>query len=261
MTTTRTSSRGALAFALLALLAVGTWFLWSSSKAAPKPQLALAPEMSVEGSNRERNSPAEELPNLEPGTQPSDGRLPNAPLPLELRCVADEDGSALKGVRAFGQFDGEPRGESAPSDEEGKLQLPSGIKATCVLWAPRRVAVSLRPEELRQASEVRMVAADCAIDLVLTEMTLDHELIRSTLLLRDRSLRAGPWTPELKPGALDVYSAEDLAPGIYDLFFWIKQGREAPRPHQVRGIELAPGERKRVSHSSEDALPDDEADS
>lgn len=261
MTTSRITSCSVLALTTVALFAGLAWMVWGSGAELQEPTIALAPGESAESGVEPTRSPAADTGEFAPPPETMDAREPNAPLPLEVLCVADEDGSTLKGVRAYLNFGADNAEVCGPSDEQGRLELPSDSAREVLFWAPRRTVVRLPLDELSREAEVRMVSATCAFDLVLTEMTNDHELIRSTIVLRDTTLRAGPWTPKLEPGALDVFSADGLTPGTYDVFFWIKRGREAPRAHQVRGIELTPHERKRVSHSAEAALPEDEDDS
>jgi hypothetical protein len=77
-------------------------------------------------------------------------------------------------------------------------------------------------------------------------MTLDHRLSRSLVLRRDVSTPEGPWSPELKQGALDVYTCAGLAAGSYDLYLWIQEGQGAPRPYELGGVELLDGQRQRL---------------
>ena len=68
-----------------------------------------------------------------------------------------------------------------------------------------------------------------------------------TVIPNPSSTPEGPWTPSFRERALDVWIAERVPPGRYDLYLWVTFPDGEPRPFSRRAFVVAAGESTRLS--------------
>ncbi|MCB9915573.1 MAG: hypothetical protein H6828_10550 [Planctomycetes bacterium] len=245
------SSRPAALLLLVVLPLAGAvaWWLWSAPGGAAPGPAALEP-----GAGRAPLAPlaaapdAPSSPAREAGLGPTQARGEAAD-PDALLVLAAESGAPLEGAGLYRLS--APLGEL--SDAEGRLVHPPGLRGSLIVWAPGRLPLQLNAAVLPQ--EVRLERGDAAIELHVLGLGARDALVRSELVRLGVALPHGPWSPTLNPGTGDVWTAEGLAPGRYELHYWIRHGRAAANAYSVRDLELAPGERRRLQHDADQPPP------
>ena len=65
--------------------------------------------------------------------------------------------------------------------------------------------------------------------------------------LGPRPTPEGPWTPAFEERSLDLWVADRVPPGGYDLYLWITFPDGEPRPFSQRAFLVTAGHAKRLS--------------
>lgn len=180
------------------------------------------------------------LPERRPDDAAARKRL-DVESPELLHCLRRANGEALAGVRMY-------RGAGSiagPSDAEGTLEVVDAPSGAVTLWAEGYAPVALRGGAL--PTEVAFDLADAALELLLLNGTAEHRVLRSLLEPRaPGSTSRGPWVPALEQRTLDVWSAERVPPGSYDVYVWVLFPDEEPRALSHKAVEVRAGESTRL---------------
>lgn len=198
-------------------------------------------------------SPESGEPTEQPPVDAGDREALERDRAVVVSCLQRASGAALQGVRLYAGL--EP--SAGPSDEEGILEVPTPPAGRVTLWAEGWLAVTASGEAL--PSEVAFDAADAAVELRFEGATNEHRLLRSVLQPRaPSSTPEGPWTPAFEERALDLWVADRVPPGDYDLYLWVTFPDGEPRPFSQRAFVVTAGESTRLSIDL--AAPRDPAD-
>ncbi len=156
--------------------------------------------------------------------------------PHRVTCSQRTNGEALNGVHLYhgtGPIAG-------PSDAEGALEVRGAPPGALTLWVEGWIPVEVRGEALPH--EVAFDAATAALELRLLNVTSEHRFVRSLLQPRaPNSVPGSLWTPTLEERALDVYVADRLPPGTYDVYVWVALARGEPRAFSLEAVEVEAG--------------------
>lgn len=167
---------------------------------------------------------------------------PESAGPAPLRCLDRSTGAGLAGVRMYHRA----ACVAGPSDAEGALPVPDDLTGVVTLWAEDRVPVVLRGETL--PAEVAFDIADASLELRLVNATGEHRVLRTLIEpVAATTIPKGPWSPVLEERTLDVWQAERVPPGSYDVYMWVVFPDGGPRALSQRAVEVRPGAVTRLS--------------
>lgn len=255
-----TSRRRSLLLPAILAAAIGSvLWLWLLTRAGSNPASETAgieSEPTVEapaglaGGAAERVDtappPAREVPGREPPPEPASG-------PHALLCLRARTLTPLPGIRLWVG----DRGVAGPSGEDGVLSIDGELPAPIVTaWGEGFVPLELRRDALPELA--RLEPADGALEVELVNRAAQERVKRFELHPHlPAEAQEGPWKPTLEQLDGDLYRAQQLPPGEYDVYFWVSSGRSAPRTLAARSVKVEPGRRTSVRLDVEEAVAAD----
>ncbi len=193
----------------------------------------------------------------EPIARPAPSRqaIAKAPPRTFVICQQELDGQALPGIRMY------RRSEviAGPSAPNGRLELANPGTGPITLWARGWLPVTVQSDRLPANVEFRM--AEASLKLRLLNATPEHRVQKSLLQRQSPEPNRGlPWAPRLEERGQDLWIADQLAPGRYDLYVWVLFPGGESHSYSLRALDLE--QSKSTSASIDLATPGDhESDS
>jgi len=159
---------------------------------------------------------------------------------LLVYALRGPDDAALSGVLP-------QRGSAAPrADQElGREQ--------------ERSTVVTRSQEAADTPVAAPVALNGALELRLENVNAEQRVVRSLLQRVGRRADGQPFAePALDERTPDLWVADKLSPGAYDVYVWVSEAGETPRPFSRKRVKVTAGEVLQTSIDVSIPLREDE---